>query len=55
MSSVTRIARAMLPVAVVLVDVSVGGTIDMILWETTLVLRTHVHLPLRESESERGL
>lgn len=53
MSSVTRIARAILTVALVPIHVSVGGTIDMVLWETTLVLRTHVHLPLREIE--RGL
>lgn len=50
MSSVTRIARAILTVALVPIHVSVVGTIDMILQETTLVLRTHVHVPLRESE-----
>lgn len=53
MSSATRIARAILTVALVPIHVSVGGTIGMVLWKTTLVLRTHVHLPLRGSA--RGL
>lgn len=51
MSSATRIARAILTVALLPIHVSVGGTIDMVLWETTLVLRTYVYLLLRESES----
>lgn len=49
MSSATRIARAILTVALVPIHVSVGGTSDMIL-QGMMVLRTHVHVPLRESE-----